>query len=118
MIFYLCNGNTLRGTQADAKAIDRDFEQIDIPTDKAGLMHFINGLYDQIGAASVENDFLSGGSAPEAAPRAVPAPVLPSYLDASLKIEEQFEQLPLAHQLLLAHGAIERARNNAEICTL
>jgi hypothetical protein len=41
MIFYIAtdeNGmRQLCTKQADAKAIDRDFAQLDIPTDKAGL---------------------------------------------------------------------------------
>lgn len=49
MQFYLCkkaNGATeLAPTQADAKAIDRNFKAVDVPTDKAGLMQFINNLY-------------------------------------------------------------------------
>lgn len=50
MIFYKCNGSTLCGTQADARLLDRNFVQVDIPTDKAGLMSYINdirGLKDQ-----------------------------------------------------------------------
>lgn len=44
MIFYLCNGNQLAGTQADARQLDRNFVQVDVPTDKAGLMAYINEL--------------------------------------------------------------------------
>ena len=50
MIFYLCNGTQLAPTQADARAIDRDFTQIDVPVDKQGLMAFVNNLYAQIWA--------------------------------------------------------------------
>lgn len=47
MIFYLCqtaNGPQLAGTQADAKALDPKFRQVDVPTDKASLMAYINNL--------------------------------------------------------------------------
>ena len=44
MIFYLTNGSTLCGTQADARLLDRDFVQVDIPTDKVGLMIYINDI--------------------------------------------------------------------------
>jgi hypothetical protein len=53
VIFYLANGQTLCGTQAEAKAIDRDFVQIDIPTDKPSLMAFVQNLYDQAGQSEV-----------------------------------------------------------------
>ena len=52
MIFYLCQsefGPCLAGTQADAKVLDRKFVQVDVPTDKQGLMDFINCLYLKIG---------------------------------------------------------------------
>lgn len=48
MIFYLTNGSHLVGTQADARALDKDFVQLDIPVDKAGLMAFVNELYDRV----------------------------------------------------------------------
>src|SRR5690606_17061023 len=38
----------LRGTQADARAVNKNFEQIDIPTDKAGLMAFVQALYSEL----------------------------------------------------------------------
>ena len=56
MIFYLCNGSVLSGTQADARALDKNFVQLDIPVDKAGLMAFVNDLYTHRG---VNNDHQS-----------------------------------------------------------
>lgn len=64
MIFYKAkaeDGRTvITGTQADARAVNKQFEQIDIPTDKAGLMAFaqrwadqefeMNKLLDEMGA--------------------------------------------------------------------
>lgn len=44
MIFYLCNGDTLAPTQADARKLDPNFEQVDIPTDKGGLMSYLNNI--------------------------------------------------------------------------
>lgn len=43
MIFYLAGGK-LAPTQAEAKAIDPNFVQHDVPTDKPGLMAYINNL--------------------------------------------------------------------------
>lgn len=51
MIFYLAvdsNGQTkILGTQADANKVNRDFSQIDIPTDKAGLMAWVQQMLDE-----------------------------------------------------------------------
>lgn len=45
MIFYLATEasgrKVLCGTQVDAKKIDKDFEQVDVPVDKKGLMEFV-----------------------------------------------------------------------------
>lgn len=53
MIFYTAvDPGTLHtsivGTQADARAINRDFTQIDIPTGKTELMAWANGMQRQI----------------------------------------------------------------------
>jgi hypothetical protein len=58
MIFYLVNGNQLAGTQADAKALDKDFTQIDIPTDKLGLMSYINDIMRVKDSQNVQNETL------------------------------------------------------------
>ena len=60
MIFYLCqtpDGPKLAPTQADAKALDRKFKQVDVPTDKANLMAYVNDLF-----AKAHGN--TGGSAP------------------------------------------------------
>lgn len=43
MKLYIANG-TYVGTQADAKAITKQFTEVDVPTDKAGLIAYLNGL--------------------------------------------------------------------------
>ena len=53
MIFYQAVDpatlhTTIIGTQADARAINADFTQIDIPTDKAGLMAWANDRQNEI----------------------------------------------------------------------
>lgn len=102
MIFYLCNGNELVGTQADAKALDRDYTQVDVPTDKAGLMAYVNTLLALPTPEPVED---------RPPPPPTPPPVqAPSYTEVSLKIEEVFENLPLAQQLHFAAIAMENAR--------
>ena len=45
MNLYRSKGYIWTGTQADAKAAndgDKNFEHIDVPTDKAGLIAFLN----------------------------------------------------------------------------
>ncbi len=59
MKFYMAAGR-LVGTQAEAKDLDRNFEQHDVPTDKDGLMAYVNDLLERI-------DQASGGAQPEGA---------------------------------------------------
>jgi hypothetical protein len=105
MIFYTAlderGHRQLRGTQADAKAVNRVFEQIDIPTDKPGLMAFVQGLYEQI-----DNAY------PAATPiePALVEPPKPCPVQQSINFDEQFDELPLAHQLHFAAIAMENAR--------
>lgn len=42
MKLYLANGVTYIGTQADAKRADKGFKQVEVPTDKEGLIAFLN----------------------------------------------------------------------------
>lgn len=102
MIFYLTHNPTrLHPTQADAKAISKNFEQIDIPTSKPELMKFVQELYDQIDAEVVP----AGGEFPEEAVN-----LTPSYVHQSVDIDETFDTFPLARQLDLAARAMENAR--------
>lgn len=105
MIFYLCNGNQLVGTQADAKPLDPDFVQIDVPTDKAGLMAYINTLLTDREVSAPEPP-----TEPAELPDREPEPPQPSYTELSVKIDEVFEELSLPHQLHLAALAMENAR--------
>ena len=135
MIFYEAIdtlGQThIVGTQADARAVNKDFEQIDIPVDKAGLRGFVQKLYDQIfdlsrppadrdepqvASAAVYEDYngvnLSSTEAIQtvttAEAESVQAPL--SYAERSVEIDEIFVNLPIAHQLTLAAIALENAR--------
>lgn len=104
MIFYLCNGNQLAGTQADAKALDRDFIQVDVPTDKAGLMAYINELM-----ARLENSPEISNEPPP--PPAPPASIPVSYTERAVSFEDAFENMPLALQLHFGAKAMENARS-------
>ena len=101
MLFYLCNGSTLCGTQADARALDKDFVQLEVPVDKAGLMAFVNELYAREAPAPTTEII-------------VPVPHLPPPVPYSIKtseIDKVFQNLPIGHQLTLASLALEKARD-------
>lgn len=158
MIFYIAtdeNGHRqLRGTQADARAVNKNFEQVDIPTDKGGLRDYIQNLFNQIDntpavrgserpvavtlekdgevtviarfdtvedaedylatSATIDLDLLDAGMYGVDAPETMvnPPPAAPTYTERSLNLDEEFEKLPLAHQLHFAAVAMENARNN------
>ncbi len=52
MIFYKAKAEdghiVIAGTQADARAVNKQFEQIDIPTDKAGLLALAQSWCDEV----------------------------------------------------------------------
>jgi len=56
MNLYLSLGHIWTGTQADARAAQggKDFQSIDVPTDKAGLLAFLNGMTQAAFLAAVE----------------------------------------------------------------
>lgn len=74
MIFYRINATPafLAGTQADArreaKAAGAKWEQVDVPTDKAGLLAFVNDLFKQAAPQ------MPLGAPQEPAERSEPAP--------------------------------------------
>jgi len=43
MKLYKTPDGQFHGTQADARKADRDFQQVEVPTDKAGLIAYLNG---------------------------------------------------------------------------
>lgn len=108
MIFYLATDpegrDQLAGTQADARAVNKDFQQIDIPTDKAGLMAYIQKLMD---AAQV---------APEPTPK--PVPVTPSQptadqqfiakVEREITVEEEIQKCELPRLATLAQNVAWR----------
>lgn len=155
MIFYLAvdaEGKTkLAGNQADAKALNKDFQQIDIPVDKTGLMAWIQQMLDEtlnaqdpvagqseayptdpetiddVEAILYEFVGLGGGDgdtikefaeriaalvpeAPAVMPLAVAEPGEETYAEKTLRIEDEFESLPLAFKFHLATQVMETGR--------
>jgi hypothetical protein len=81
MKFYVAaapDGRTvLCGTQADAKKINKTFEEFEVPVDKTGLMEFAQSALDRI--FSLEQQLAAGGGADPlsqapSAPAEEPAP--------------------------------------------
>lgn len=117
MKYYLCRAEgriVLETTQAQAKELDASFKPLEIPTDKDGLKKFAEVLLNRNPSA------VDAVTASEVAPQvqespkqeAEPAQPKPApYAEVSIKIEEAFENLPLAQQLHFAAIAMENARS-------
>lgn len=118
MIFYEVLGTSaapycLVGTQVDAKRLAKErgtsFEQVDVPTDKAGLMDYINQLKIDVsaelhrGATEAVDSFNRGMAVADAHPQQDP-------IKQSIQTDEDFEKLPIARQLHFAAIAMENAR--------
>lgn len=111
MKLYLANGLYV-GTQAEAKKLDRDFTQVEVPTDKEGLINYLNANFahadvdfDEVYADKPVKD-VNEDLHPERAPRAAE----PAYTAQTLDLDEQWESLPLARKLHFAALAVEDAR--------
>jgi len=119
MKLYLAN-TVFYGTQAEAKKADKNFVQVDVPTDKEGLIGYLNANYahanvdfDDLNADRVVKDI---NEDIEPALR-VAIPAQPGnvrtrfYADHTLSLDEAFANAPLAHRLTLACLALEDARD-------
>lgn len=121
MIFYRVNSHEpfLVATQVDAKREAREagakWEQVDVPTDKAGLMAYVNELLRH---QSYLVETITSAAPPEPNP---PIPVAvqafkavadfaTSSVHQSVAIDEAWEALPLARKLDLASSAMLEAR--------
>lgn len=86
MNLYRSKGRHWTGTQADAKEAQggKDFEHIDVPTDKAGLIAFLNAMEERVGMAGASPDMAEQSpsafpdSEPNTAEEATPIPVYTS----------------------------------------
>jgi hypothetical protein len=114
MIFYTAtdaDGRThWEKTQADARAINKNFEQVDVPVDKPGLHVWLNAMQqklDEERSETFEHGFDAGA---QRVINSQPEPD-PSYTNWSVKLDEEWDKLPLAHQLHFAAMAMERARS-------
>jgi hypothetical protein len=106
---YVTPAGRWTGTQAEAKELGRDdggWQQRDVPTDKEGLLDFLNrhGVGEQDDIARSTNGF---------PPRqAEPAPPAASnYTEQAIRFEDAFAAMPLALKLHFAALAMEEARD-------
>ena len=106
MKLYLCQDGTYVGTQADAKLRGKHFEQIEVPTDKEGLLAYLNQFVNAVEDLRPDEPVkdVNEDIHPERAPSR------PSYTAQSLDLDDQWESLPLARKLHFAALAVEDAR--------
>lgn len=62
MNLYICIDGSFAGTQADAKAKGKGWTAVEVPTDKAGLIAYLNGMVDEQ-RADGPRDSLGGSQA-------------------------------------------------------
>lgn len=96
MIFYLVHDakgdRHLKGTQAEARAINKEFTQIDIPVDKTGLMAAIQELLFQADMWRKKSHEIEGQPAPpaEAASSSKTCPRCQFDYNASFKVATEW----------------------------
>ena len=99
------------GTQADAKARSKErggfFDLVEVPTDKDGLIAYLNGME---APAELSRDEILHSNTPEAQEAAKRLMQPESYAAKSLRFEDEFAAMPLATQLHYAALAMENAR--------
>lgn len=96
MKLYMAAGQYV-GTQADARKLDKDFAEVEVPTDKPGLMAFLNAMV------------LPAGDEFETVVERHDPPI--GYAEQSVGGDEWFESIAVEHQLTLTQLALENARN-------
>lgn len=127
MRFYRTDTGQWFATQAEAKAAARElgtrWGPVDVPTDKLGLLAWLNGSRCARGALVAEpaepGPNLAGvppierenAGAPAPAEPAAPAPITVTYADRSVTLDELFAAAPLGQRLTLASLALEAARS-------
>jgi hypothetical protein len=122
MIFYEVLGTSeapccFVGTQVDAKRLAKErgtsFEQVDVPTDKSGLMDYVNRLKADINAEmhrEPTRDEIINSNTPEMQAKAHEL-MTPGYTEQSVRFEDEFAAMPLGTQLHYAGLALENARD-------
>lgn len=109
MNLYLANGIYF-GTQADARKVDRSFAPVDVPTDKAGLIAYLNDI--SVAAKPP-------ASAPESSVVAPPPVAAARPLSAANVIAKMdaFQAVPDSQKLTVLEEAIQNA-NGFQLASL
>jgi len=94
MRLYRTVAGTWAGTQADA---GKDFEQIEVPTDKPSLLAWLNANARPEHAALI----ITAAPAPVSKPAAAPIDAGKAYLDRSIKIDELIQAATLSEAIRL-----------------
>jgi hypothetical protein len=89
----------------EAKKLDPQYRQVDIPTDSDGLRNHLNALMAIQKARSEDVKSIPVEFTDYKPPAAA------SYVHTSVALDEQWEALPLARKLHFAALAMEDARN-------
>lgn len=128
MKLYLANGIYV-GTQAEAKKLDKNFTPVEVPTDKEGLIAYLNqyqvdrDLYHQYVEDAGDRVVKDINEDIDPSLR-VAIPAQPGnartqfYTDHTLSLDEAFANAPLAHRLTLACLALEDARDAIPAMTI
>lgn len=95
MKLYLASGHYI-GTQAEAKKVDRGFRQVDVPTDKDGLIGYLNAL------SSAANIAAAVSRPAEEAPAPLIVETKPEVADA-MKLSRSDDDL--IHVILESEGS-------------
>lgn len=115
MIYYIChtdNGVVLETRQAEAKRLDPQYEQVDVPVDKNGLREFLEPILNRLTQIGEPEEQETSALEP------IPAPISEPQIetkDRYLVEREEFlaawDNFPLALRLEYAAKAMEDARS-------
>jgi hypothetical protein len=105
MKLYLCQDGTYAGTQADAKLRGKQFEQVEVPTDKEGLLSYLNQMVNAVEDLRPADEFTT---VVERQDPPVEETEEPQTLNLSY-LQTFFDQAPITLQLELAVRAIDAA---------
>lgn len=110
MRLYLANGQYV-GTQAEAKKIDRSFEQVEVPTDKEGLIDWLNQARLDVDRSGEKVElYPTDADVAEVKRIAGITEVVPpiNYANRSIAIDEVIEAAELGEAASIAARANER----------
>jgi hypothetical protein len=132
MQFYFAindQGSTLiKATQADAREVNKEFTSVDIPTDKPGLMAWVQQMLDETLNAGIHDvisiqeptvqrsdcsEFGPGRAYAEPVTPPAPAkpePVMENITNKLVRFEDEWENFPLSRKCHFASLAMEECR--------